>query len=161
MDFIYKLLIEKRDSLLIDLEEVNALISERELKGNNQVNNVSDTQVKSKIEGKFPNLANETDVNKLLLILKDRQQFMRVREIGKIVSTQLGEEEKDWVVKLSRTTRHLKELNKITKVQVGNSLRNSFWGSPKWLNSDGTIKSEHMYSEEKVDEKPKANLLDL
>jgi len=161
MDVIYKLLTEKRDSLMIDLEEINALISEREPKDKNQVNNVSDIRAESKVEGGFLNLANETDVNKLLLILKDRQQFMRVRENGKIVSDQIGGDEKEWVKKLSRTTRHLKDINKITKVQVGNSLRNTFWGSPKWLNSDESIKTEYMYSEEKVDEKPKSNLLDL
>ena len=53
------------------------------------------------------------------------------------------------VAKLSPRLSKLKNKEGvITNIQIGSSLRNTFWGSKKWLNIDNSVKSEHMYKED-------------
>jgi len=86
-----------------------------------------------------------TDSQKFLSVLSVEKRFMKVKEIAEYLVLQLGEDVEHWKTKLSRNTRKLKEDNKIVSFQVGNSKSNFFWGSPKWVNSDGSIKEEYMY----------------
>ena len=61
---------------------------------------------------------------------------------------------------MSRRTKYLKERNKIVKYQLGNKKSNTFWGSPKWLNENGNIKSEHMFNQDGIDDN-QIKLIDL
>ena len=160
MSLIYELLIKEKESLITRLDEVN-----KELE-NFQTNDKSVKQVVSvrtiiKNSNLKDKLEKASDSQKLLLILKEHQRFMRIREIGKYVYNELGGVENDWVIKLSRKTRNLKNFGKIIKIQVGKEKRNTFWGSPSWLDSNGNIKKEFMYKKEVINKNKKDELIDL
>jgi hypothetical protein len=97
---------------------------------------------------------------KFLLVLKENQRFMKIREMAKFIQAQIGGNENDWTIKLSRTTGKLKKMNKITSYKIGKSNINVFWGSPNWIEND-KIKSGHEYIEEAVDKNQGSLLIDL
>lgn len=88
---------------------------------------------------------------KFLLILNDCQRFMKIREIAKIISVQIGGSEDDWTMKLSRTTGKLKENGEISSYRVGSSNTGYYWGSPKWLEENGNIKKGYDYIDDSKD----------
>lgn len=88
---------------------------------------------------------------KLLLVLKENQRFMKIREIANFLTNQIGGDEDDWVTKLSRTTGKLKKLNKIKSYKLGKSNSNTFWGSPSWLNEKNEIKNGYEFNDEVVE----------
>ncbi|MEQ8534412.1 MAG: hypothetical protein RIB86_21340 [Imperialibacter sp.] len=98
---------------------------------------------------------------KFLAVLRKNQRFMKVREIVQEIISVEGGDEDELVDKLSRKTRRLKELNKIQKFQVGSSRANFFWGSPGWLNDDGSIKSGYEYEENALYERSGSSLQDF
>lgn len=98
---------------------------------------------------------------KLLLILKENQRFMKIREIAQFISTQIDGDEDDWTMKLSRTTGKLKKMDKIVSYRIGKSNTNVFWGSPNWLNKDGEIKQEFKYEDNVIDKNQGSLLIDI
>jgi len=103
-------------------------------------------------------LKEATDGEKFLMVLKEHQRFMKVREIAEYLDSQLGGGTQKWITKLSRKTRHLKQLNKIVSIQVGKTKTNFFWGSPNWLESDGNIKEKHKYSATSLSKKRQSSI---
>lgn len=98
---------------------------------------------------------------KLLLVLKENARFMKIREIAKFIETNIGGEEDEWTIKLSRTTGKLKKLNKITSYRIGVSNTNVFWGSPNWLDNNGNIKKGYEVKENITDKNQGNLLMDL
>ena len=85
-------------------------------------------------------------VKKFIFVLKSENRFIHFREAAEIVAgLEDGGDVDDLTHKLSNSTRKLKVADKIIKVQHGNSLKNTFWGLPKWLNENGEIKKGHEY----------------
>lgn len=98
---------------------------------------------------------------KFLLVLKETKRFMKIREMAKFIAAQIGGNENDWTMKLSRTTGKLKKMDKIYPYKVGNSNTNVFWGSPNWIDEKGSIKSGHEYIDDVVDKNQSSLLIDL
>lgn len=98
---------------------------------------------------------------KFLLILKENQRFMKIREIAQFINAQIGGNENDWTMKLSRTTGKLKKMDKIVSYKIGKSNTNVFWGSPNWINKDGEIKMEYKYKDDVIEKKQGSLLIDI
>lgn len=87
--------------------------------------------------------------DRALFILKREGRFLHTREIATLMVEMEGGEIDEIVAKLSPRLSKLKNKEGvITNIQIGSSLRNTFWGSKKWLNIDNSVKSEHMYKED-------------
>lgn len=106
-------------------------------------------------------LKKSSTLQKFLLVLKENQRFMKIREMAKFIEAQIGGSEDDWTIKLSRTTGKLKKMNKIVSYKVGSSNTNVFWGSPNWLDNSRKIKNGHEYIEDAVDKSQSSSLIDL
>lgn len=86
-------------------------------------------------------------IKKFVFVLKSENRFIHFREAAKIIKDLDGSGHIDDLThRLSNATRKLKKSGKLVKVQHGNSLKNTFWGLPKWLNDDGSIKEGYQYS---------------
>lgn len=159
MDIIHELLIKEKDSLLKKLDKVNKALKQFQSSEEGSTLSVIPTVTDNK------NLALEikeaTDSTRLLLVLKEHQRFMKIKEMGEFIHSIAGGDKKNWIVKLSRKTKGLRELNKIVKVQVGKELRNSFWGSPSWLDKNGKIKEGYMYNENLIKKRRQVDLFEL
>lgn len=158
MDIIYELLKKEEKSLVERLEAV------REQLKTYESGSLSEQLLKATLVQKQPSkneFVEAVDVKKysapqkMLFALKENNRFMKIREIAEYISNITDEDVDNLVTQLSRRTKYLKEKGKIVKHQHGNKRANSFWGSPKWLDSDGNIKNENKYI------LPKTNQIDL
>ncbi len=141
-------LIALRNSLKHDYELANAAI--------NSITNSQSQETPTK-EHKTSN-SKEIGYNKdwsfpdkFLFILKRENKFMRFRGAAKMIIDIEGTGDEDYITKrLTASTRKLKLDGKIVKVSHEDSLKNTFWGSSKWIDKDGNIKSAHKYDEESL-----------
>jgi hypothetical protein len=90
---------------------------------------------------------NDSFRNKVAIILRTEQRFLHVREMAEI----MHELEPDKNValltrKISPVLSFLGKNNSVTKIKVGKSNINSFWGSNSWLDKNGTPKSGYEYN---------------
>jgi hypothetical protein len=89
--------------------------------------------------------------DKFLFILQRENKFIRFREAAKMIVDIEGAGDEDYFTKrLTTSTRKLKLDGKIVKVSHEDSLKNTFWGSSKWIDKDGNIKPEYKYDEESI-----------
>lgn len=155
-NIVLKSLIEKREKLFVQLEILDSMIAEEErISGtNNDEGQYSESKIPSPrkmTRTKFSKRTlGKTDNEKFLGVLKNKQRFMKIREIAQEVYNLEGGSIEGWVQKFSRKTKHLKELNKIVKFQVGSLNTNVFWGSPNWINEDGKIKKKYEYNQDAI-----------
>ena len=89
--------------------------------------------------------------SKFASLIKSTNRFLSINEAATMVNSfepkiSLEEAKKG----LGSGKNSLLKNNVIAKFQVGNNNSNSFYGSPSWLNSDGSIKEEHKYDESAV-----------
>ncbi len=152
----YEELKKRRSEVMAELEAIDVL-----LKGSNPG---PTPNVVQKENAPIPSdltkeLKDATIPQKFLIVLKENQRFMKIREIAQFIKNVVGGNEDEWTMRLSRTTGKLKEMDKIKGYKVGNSNSNVFWGSPKWLDNEGEIKEKYKYKIEVIE---KSNtLLDL
>ena len=93
---------------------------------------------------------------KIAYFLKKEQRFLHNREISEMAHEQEPDiDMTDFITKFSSVLSRLKKEGQITSIQVGNSLRNTFWGNPGWLDEDGKVKEGHEIKEEYVFDKDK------
>jgi hypothetical protein len=159
MDIIHELLIKEKDSLLKKLVKVNKALeqfqSSEEGSTLSAIPSVTDNKNLSK---KFKN---STDAERLLNVLKENQRFMKIREMGEFIHSIIGGDLDNWIVKLSRKTKSLREKDKIIKIQIGAEKRNTFWGSPTWINDKGNVKDEYMYNENLIKKRAQVDLFEI
>ena len=158
MSFIIELKKEKK-ALVERLDAVNLLLQSY---GENDV--VATNSKKDEIIVDFDfgkELKKSSTPQKFLLVLKENARFMKIREMAQFIVAQIGGDEDDWTMKLSRTTGKLKKMDKIVSYKVGKSNTNVFWGSPNWLDKDGAIKSENKFKESVVDKNQGSLLIDI
>lgn len=87
--------------------------------------------------------------HKFLFLLKMENRFLHFREAGELIVKLDGKGDTSSVArKLSSSTQKLKKEGTIVKHQATHQNRDTFWGSPKWLNEDGTIKDGHEYNKD-------------
>lgn len=158
MSFIIELKKEKK-ALLKRLDAVNLLLQSY---GENEI--VETIREKDEIIVDFDlgkELKKSSTPQKFLLVLKENARFMKIREMAKFLVAQIGGDEDDWTMKLSRTTGKLKKMDKIVPYKIGKSNTNVFWGSPNWLDKNGVIKSENNFKESVVDKNQGSLLIDI
>ncbi|TMM29844.1 hypothetical protein FDT66_08195 [Polaribacter aestuariivivens] len=158
MDLI-NALIEEKNSLFERIKAIDVLLKSfnveiKKSTNHNQTEIVSDKKDKEIIKGL-------TDANRFLFVLKKHQRFMKVREIAEYLSKETGENIDNWIPKMSRKTRVLKNANKIVKYQVGTKNTNVFWGSPNWIDKNNEILKEYIYSNSNINNSKSDNLFDL
>jgi hypothetical protein len=85
---------------------------------------------------------------KFLYLLKTKKKFLHFRQAAELIIQLEGKGDiKEWTSKLSTGTGQLKQNDTIVKFQASASNQDTFWGSPKWLNDDGTIKEGFEFDE--------------
>jgi hypothetical protein len=114
--------------------------------------NYTDSPKNGSIEKSTPKSGwdkNSTIKFKINFLLKSENRFLHSREMAEIAHSYEPEVSIDtWLAKFSPQLSSLKRDNKIISIQVGKSLRNTFWGSSKWLNEHGVIIPSFQYNSE-------------
>ena len=89
--------------------------------------------------------------NKILHILKKENRFLHVREIASVMNRHEPKVSlKEWTGKISAVTSVLRNQRRITKILIGKSNINTFWGAENWLDEKGNAKKEHSYDEKQL-----------
>ncbi|MEQ9308016.1 MAG: hypothetical protein RLN90_01075 [Balneolaceae bacterium] len=97
-------------------------------------------------DGYHVNLSNR---NKVKLVIKSFNKFVHNRQISEELHAREPEiSEDDWAKKVSGALSSLRQKNQLVNYAVNGYNRNTFWGSPKWLDDNGEIISDYMYDEE-------------
>lgn len=97
------------------------------------------------------------NIDKYQFVLKTENRFLHFREAARIIIKLDGKgDENSLTSVLTNGARRLKKSGVIIRKQHGNSNTSSFWGSPKWLNKDGSIKTEHEYDVKILEKNEKA-----
>ncbi len=157
MSFIEELKKEKT-ALIKRLEAVDLLLQSY---GGNQSSNTEKPKKEVVVDFDLGReLKKSSTPQKFLLVLKENQRFMKIREMAKFLEAQIGGSEDEWVIKLSRTTGKLKKMDKIVSHKIGKSNTNVFWGSPNWIEND-KIKTGHEYVQDAIDKSQGSLLIDL
>ena len=141
-------LIALRNSLKQDYELANAAINSL---SNNQSQESVTKDVKTSNRKEIGYNKDWSFPDKFLFVLSREDKFIRFREAAKIIIDIEGEGDENYITKrLTASTRKLKLDGKIVKVSHEDSLKNTFWGSSKWLDKTGNIKPEHKYDVESI-----------
>lgn len=156
MSIVYELLVKEEQSLLKKLEEVRLEMKKYSSTSYSVINELAHS-VSQPISNPKPTVSAEelkksSNPQKILIALKENERFMRIREIAEYICHITKEDVDGLVIQLSRRTKYLKEKGAITKVQIGKSKKNTFWGSPKWIDSNGSIKDGYEYNSDSIDE---------
>lgn len=138
-NLVIKSLKEKESKLLGQLDIVRSMIEDEE-RSSCKERPIQDVHTEPFTPPTLGNSVNKRFLN----VLKNKQRFMKVREIAEVIVRDERGDVEDWVKKLSRNTRKLKEMGKIVKYQVGNARVNAFWGSSDWI-VNGEIKEGFEY----------------
>lgn len=87
-----------------------------------------------------------TSTNKVLYFIKAKNRFLHFRELATLIgdAENLNPKElKKLSEKLSASCQSIKKNRTIVKFQAGAGNTSIFWGSPKWLDSNGKPLPEH------------------
>jgi len=97
--------------------------------------------------------------NKIAQVLKIESRFLHINQIVNIIHSQSAKSSWKEVERgVNSAKSGLLKDGTIVKKTVGTSNQNSFYGSPNWLDENGNIKSEHMYSEGLVKERKRIEI---
>jgi len=151
-NLIVKSLKEKEANLLVQLDVIRGMIDDELRKYSKESTPVNTVSQPNRLPKKSTVVENESVLKKFLRVLKENQRFMKVREVAQVIVESEGGDENDWVTKLSRRTKKLKDLGKIVKYQVGASRTNIYWGSPNWI-KNGHIKSGFEINPDSINKK--------
>ncbi len=142
-------LIKTRDEHLKIAESINATIEA--LSGNK-----SNESAKGNNNGYEPTWQLS---DKVAFFFKRESRFMHNRELADLAHKEEPDVPSDeFVGKFSSVLSRLKKEEQLTTIQIGKSLRNTFWGSPKWLDENGEIKKGYEINEEYIIDKQKKKL---
>ncbi len=137
-------LTRRRLELLKELEAIDVILQMSNARVESKINTNSQVTTPGQ-KDLTDELKKASQPEQFLIILKETQRFMKIREIAKMLVNIIGGDEDDWTTKLSRITGKLKKLGKITSYKVGKANTNVFWGSPSWISSGGEIIEKHLY----------------
>lgn len=91
---------------------------------------------------------NMSNSNKIRFVIKKLNRFVHNREIAEVLHQREPEvTEDEWSKKISASLSSLRRKGELVNHSVNGLNRNTFWGSPKWLDSDKEIKESYMYNE--------------
>jgi len=90
---------------------------------------------------------------KIMYFLKRMQRFLHIRELAELAhEMEPRVSVEDFQKRFSPALSILKKEESVINIKIGKSLMNTFWGSSKWLNSEGTAKPEHEVNRKYVTE---------
>lgn len=118
--------------------------------GNGQNNH---TQTGNTDVSKYQGYKKLTLREKAAKIIKTENRFLHMRQIVKIAQDLEPDYDPKTLAKQIASACYTikgQENSTLTSITVDNVNLNTFWGSKKWLNEDGSIKTEHMYDAEQV-----------
>lgn len=85
--------------------------------------------------------------DKFVYLLKRESRFLHFREAAELISEIEGGDPGKILAKLSSSTHVLKKKGIIIKHQASKKLRDTFWGSPKWIDEVGNIKDPYSFNQ--------------
>jgi hypothetical protein len=150
MGIIVELLLKEELALTDRLEEVRRLIAEAMDKENVAVTfkhqGSYSIGIVPKLDG-FP--VKGTYLAQILYIITEKNRFLHNKEITEELINYHKGVDKSWLKRrVSAVLSHgLKDVNTLTNVRFSNSKQDTVWGKKEWLNNDGTIKDEFVYSD--------------
>lgn len=135
----------ERKALLSRLTLIENLIASYRGDGNISFGMIEEKPVvQTETDKNYPLNANLQD--KVFYALKKRNRFLHNREIAKeILLNEPSSTEKEIVTKLSPLLSRLKREGVLSNVKVDGNNLSVYWGSPKWLDDKGEIKSDYKY----------------
>lgn len=144
MDFINGLK-EERASLAKRLDAIDVLLASYDTNSVHTPTNTSSAE-----DNSFPK--GSSYIKQITYIIKRENRFLRNKEITEMI--QQYHADKDIVFLKRRISSVLSkakdEEGNLTNITVGNSKRNTFWGSKDWLDSNGKPVAAHMYDKSKL-----------
>ena len=96
---------------------------------------------------------------KIAKVLLNAERFLNITQIIEIIQKETPNVNRDDIKSGVNSAKAilLKE-GSISKITVGASNQNSFYGSPKWLDTNGNIQPRYMYDESLIKEKKKIEI---
>lgn len=93
---------------------------------------------------------------KIAFLFKRESRFLHNRELADLAhEIEPNISVNDFVSKFSPVLSRLKREGNLISIQIGKSLRNTFWGSDKWLDLDSKPKEGYEINEDYVIDKDK------
>ncbi len=136
MDFINELKREKA-SLQKRLNAIEVLL---ESYGTADVH----TTIEADIDDAFP--SNESYIKQIAYTIKKENRFLHNSEITNVLKNYSDKEKGKLSIRISVVLSRAKAVGgNLTNITIGDSRRNTFWGSKEWLDDDGNVKPNHMY----------------
>ena len=160
-DFIIELLQKEKELLLSKIDKIDNTLSS--LMGVDtilsSINGYSSTSTAlSKVkDDKYKGFANLKNRQKVALILKNEGRFMHMREIIRVAQSLEPKIDPKQISTAIYTMKNLEDSPLVNK-SIDGMNTNTFWGSKKWLDESGNIKSEHMYNESEI---KKTKIIDI
>ncbi|MEE9429951.1 MAG: hypothetical protein V3V16_02855 [Melioribacteraceae bacterium] len=100
--------------------------------------------------------------NKINFFFKKESRFLHNRELAELANEREPNiSVKDFIRKFSQHLSQLKKDGKLTKYVVNKQNNNTFWGSPKWLDSNNEIIEQYKYKDKYVKKTGSKDLFDL
>lgn len=136
-------LIKERAKLLKKLEAIDIL-----LESNESPNLSADKDDNYPVGGSY--------ILQIEYIIKTANRFLHNSEIRSIIKANSTKKKDQEDVFLKRRVSSVlskakdEENSSLINIRVGNSLRNTFWGSKDWLDENGVPLKDHMYDKSKV-----------
>ncbi|MEQ8553290.1 MAG: hypothetical protein RIC06_23025 [Cyclobacteriaceae bacterium] len=154
MKFVDELRKEK-ESLKKRLEAIDVLLSSYDIREEEETEtNVSKAQSNNGSDSSFP--AEASYLEKVLYVIKRENRFLHNNEIYNVLKQYDDKEEQHLKRRISAVLSHAKkDVDNLTNYRVGNSIKNTFWGSKDWLDNNGEIRKEHMYDIKVIGKEPK------
>ena len=157
MKFIEELKKEKA-SLEKRLEAINTLLVSYEYSDERNNTETEKKEDKSKEDKSkddaFPR--ESSYLERILYIIKKENRFLHNNEIYNILSKYDDKDEKQLKRRISAVlSQGKKEVSNLTNHKIGNSIKNTYWGSKEWIDSDGNILKEHMYNTKFLSKEPR------
>lgn len=88
---------------------------------------------------------------KALFMISKMKRFLHNREIANLIHEREPDSNANKLSKqLSPRLSRMKKDGKLTNIKAGSSNRNTFWGSPKWLDENGKIQEEYTYDKNAI-----------
>lgn len=96
---------------------------------------------------------------KIAKVLLNTERFLNINQIIDIIHGETPNIDREDVKSGVNSAKSilLKERT-IVKITIGSSNQNSFYGSPKWLDTNGNIQPRYMYDESLIKEKRKIEI---
>lgn len=142
MDFINGLK-KERASLAKRLEAVDVLLASYD------TNDTHTTNISNESNSDYPTKG--SIMKQIAYVIKRENRFLHNSEITEALLPYVNKSRELLSRRISSVLTKAKgEVGNLVNIRVGKSIQNTFWGSKKWLDSNGDPLEAHMYDKSKV-----------